>query len=182
MATPRSIIKIFVICCDHCPCTQEPKVYNPLGRVQILAVDCGIKNNQIRCLVNRGASVRVVPWDYDFNQDKGQHYKNVKCVYLWLGFVILFPNWLVRTCKCILQCKTSSRSGAWIIGMIIDVGFDGLFLSNGPGDPNLCSKTVTHLRTFIESKNDNRPVFGICLGHQLIALSIKAKTFKMKSV
>ncbi len=58
--------------------------------------------------------------------------------------------------------------------------FDGLFLSNGPGDPNLCSKTVNHLRKFLQSKDEKRPVFGICLGHQLLSIAIGAKTFKMK--
>ena len=51
----------------HCY-LKEPKVYNNDGEISIVAVDCGIKYNQIRCLANRGAKVTVVPWDYDFNQ------------------------------------------------------------------------------------------------------------------
>jgi len=47
---------------------QTSKVYNSSGKYSILAVDCGIKNNQIRCLANRGAKVTVVPWDYDFTE------------------------------------------------------------------------------------------------------------------
>ena len=43
---------------------QVPLTYNPDGCVRILAVDCGMKNNQIRCLCERGASVTVVPWDH----------------------------------------------------------------------------------------------------------------------
>ena len=43
-------------------------MYNPDGDVKIITVDCGMKYNQIRCLVSRGASVEVVPWDYDFTQ------------------------------------------------------------------------------------------------------------------
>ena len=50
---------------------QSPRLYNPSGKIRVLAVDCGMKNNQIRCLVNRGASVKVVPWDYNFNNDTG---------------------------------------------------------------------------------------------------------------
>ncbi len=42
----------------------EPIVYNPEGEIKVIAVDCGIKYNQIRCLCERGASVKVVPWDY----------------------------------------------------------------------------------------------------------------------
>lgn len=44
-------------------------VYNPSGEFKIIAVDCGIKYNQIRCLIARGAAVKVVPWNYDFNVD-----------------------------------------------------------------------------------------------------------------
>lgn len=44
-------------------------VYNPSGEFKIIAVDCGIKYNQIRCLIARGAAVKVVPWNYDFNND-----------------------------------------------------------------------------------------------------------------
>ena len=53
-------------------CLQSPKVYNTAGSLRIVAVDCGIKNNQIRCLVERGACVKVVPWDYNFNKDTGK--------------------------------------------------------------------------------------------------------------
>ena len=60
--------------CEYClfSLLQSPKVYNEAGSMRIVAVDCGIKNNQIRCLVERGASVKVVPWDYDFNKDEGE--------------------------------------------------------------------------------------------------------------
>lgn len=48
---------------------REPVVYNPVGDIRIVAVDCGIKFNQIRCLCERGASVKVVPWNYKLNSD-----------------------------------------------------------------------------------------------------------------
>ncbi|CAI5771615.1 isoform X1 [Podarcis lilfordi] len=57
--------------------------------------------------------------------------------------------------------------------------FDGLFVSNGPGDPQLCQVTVANLRRVLELPTP-KPVFGICLGHQLLALAIGAKTYKMK--
>ena len=54
---------------------------------------------------------------------------------------------------------------------------DGVFLSNGPGDPEPCDYAITAIRSFLE---EGLPVFGICLGHQLLALAAGAKTEKMK--
>lgn len=54
--------------------------------------------------------------------------------------------------------------------------FDGVFISNGPGDPANCISTISHLRTVLEKK---KPIFGICLGAQLLALAIGAKTYKL---
>ena len=57
--------------------------------------------------------------------------------------------------------------------------FDGLFLANGPGDPEQCSKTVEHIRTFLNNETV-RPCMGICLGNQLLARAAGAKTYKLK--
>jgi carbamoyl-phosphate synthase small subunit len=54
---------------------------------------------------------------------------------------------------------------------------DGVLLSNGPGDPEPCSYAITAARTFIARK---LPVFGICLGHQILGLAAGARTVKMK--
>ena len=54
---------------------------------------------------------------------------------------------------------------------------DGVFLSNGPGDPEPCTYAIEAIKTILETKI---PVFGICLGHQLLALASGAKTEKMK--
>ncbi len=54
---------------------------------------------------------------------------------------------------------------------------DGVFLSNGPGDPEPCDYAIAATRELIES---GIPTFGICLGHQILALASGAKTFKMK--
>uniref|UniRef100_A0A665WHW1 Multifunctional protein CAD n=1 Tax=Echeneis naucrates TaxID=173247 RepID=A0A665WHW1_ECHNA len=106
---------------------KEPRVYNPNGNLRIMAVDCGIKHNQIRCLAQRGACVTVVPWDHPLDS----------------------------------------------------TDFDGLFISNGPGDPQLCQATINNVRKVI-SVDRPKPLFGICLGHQLLSLVIGAKTYKMK--
>ncbi|KAJ8326116.1 Carbamoyl-phosphate synthase [Batrachochytrium dendrobatidis] len=116
---------------------KSPAVYSPLdgsttvcgadGKVlSILAVDVGMKNNQIRCFVKRGVSLRVVPWNYDF---------------------------------------------------ISDTNYDGLFISNGPGDPIALDITIERLSKLLKSQT--KPVFGICLGHQLVALASGATTSKL---
>ncbi|GGY97484.1 carbamoyl-phosphate synthase small chain [Shewanella fodinae] len=54
---------------------------------------------------------------------------------------------------------------------------DGIFLSNGPGDPEPCDYAISAIKSFLQT---DIPVFGICLGHQLLALASGAKTMKMK--
>ena len=54
---------------------------------------------------------------------------------------------------------------------------DGVFLSNGPGDPSACDYAINNIKKIVSSKI---PTFGICLGFQLLCLATNAKTFKMK--
>jgi len=54
---------------------------------------------------------------------------------------------------------------------------DGIFLSNGPGDPEPCDYAISAIKTLVDT---GIPTFGICLGHQLLALASGAKTMKMK--
>ncbi|MGB8490900.1 MAG: glutamine-hydrolyzing carbamoyl-phosphate synthase small subunit [Bacteroidales bacterium] len=55
--------------------------------------------------------------------------------------------------------------------------YDGLFLTNGPGDPKMCSATIDNIR---KSFSGDKPIFGICLGNQLMALASGADTYKLK--
>ncbi|KAI6127125.1 hypothetical protein F5141DRAFT_1085700 [Pisolithus sp. B1] len=116
---------------------KRPRVYPPCGEprrhpsgrpLRVLAVDVGMKYNQIRCFAARGVELKVVPWDHDFLNDAEP--------------------------------------------------YDGLFISNGPGDPTRLTITVERLKEALQKAD--RPVFGICLGHQLLALAAGAKTSKMK--
>jgi carbamoyl-phosphate synthase small subunit len=103
---------------------KEREIYGN-GDYRIVLIDCGVKNNIIRCLLKRGATVIRVPWDYDFSEEK----------------------------------------------------YDGVFISNGPGDPAMCVETVSNIRKII---SDDKPVMGICLGNQLLARAAGAETYKLK--
>ena len=60
---------------------------------------------------------------------------------------------------------------------ILEGQYDGVFLSNGPGDPEPCGYAIEAISSLLDA---NMPIFGICLGHQLLALASGAKTTKMK--
>jgi carbamoyl-phosphate synthase small subunit len=93
----------------------------------VVAIDYGVKRNILRCLVDSGCKVTVVP-------------------------------------------STASADE------ILALSPDGVFLSNGPGDP----AAVTHGIETISSLVGKKPIFGICLGHQMLALALGAKTYKLK--
>ena len=99
----------------------------------VLAIDCGIKYSQIRCMTKRNATVKLVPWDYDIT--------NVE---------LIEPGSVTH-----------------------------LFISNGPGDPQDYQILITRLSQFMKLY-PNTIIFGICLGHQILALASGAKTYKMK--
>ena len=99
----------------------------PNHRFDVVAIDCGIKYNIIRCLNQKGCNVTVVPYD--------------------------------ATVEEILAFRP-----------------DGIFLSNGPGDPTDVEPVIEKVRAL----KGRLPIFGICMGHQMVALAYGARTFKMK--
>ncbi len=96
---------------------------------------------------------KIVAIDYGIKTNILRYFSNFSCE------VIVVP------------CTTSS-------GEILKLKPNGIFLSNGPGDPAATGKYATKI--IKELINTGLPVFGICLGHQLLALSLNAKTKKMK--
>ena len=102
----------------------EKKIYGN-GRHRIMLIDCGVKFNIIRSLLEYDTTVIRVPYDYDFLSEE----------------------------------------------------YDGLFITNGPGDPAMCTRTIEHLSKAIEGEI---PIFGICLGSQLLGIASGATTYKLK--
>jgi carbamoyl-phosphate synthase small subunit len=94
------------------------------GKKKVIAVDCGMKENILRCLLQLPIRVKRVPHNYNY----------------------------------------------------LEEDYDGIFLSNGPGDPVQCQETIAILQKALLK---DKPIFGICLGAQLLALSIGAKTYKL---
>ncbi|CAH7687380.1 hypothetical protein PPACK8108_LOCUS22161 [Phakopsora pachyrhizi] len=85
----------------------------------------------------------------------------------------LLSNHLESSCIHVSALVTGSYSGEVKPG-----SFDGLFISNGPSDPKLAEDTIQRIRQATEMKEFSN--FGICLGHQLLALAVGAKTLKLK--
>tara|TARA_Y100000814_G_scaffold273772_1_gene232064 strand:- start:11 stop:745 length:735 start_codon:yes stop_codon:yes gene_type:complete len=75
-----------------------------------------------------------------------------------------------RGCEIVVIPATTSASE------VINLRPDGIFLSNGPGDPEPCDYAISAIRELLETR---LPIFGICLGHQLLALASGAQTIKM---
>ncbi|MDO6477784.1 glutamine-hydrolyzing carbamoyl-phosphate synthase small subunit [Alteromonas sp. 1_MG-2023] len=74
-------------------------------------------------------------------------------------------------------CKVTLVPAQTPAADVLALNPDGVFLSNGPGDPEPCDYAIEAIKTILEK---DIPVFGICLGHQLLALASGAKTVKMK--
>jgi carbamoyl-phosphate synthase small subunit len=104
-------------------------------------------------LKNKKKSFKVIAIDYGIKKNILRYFSDFKCEVT------------------IVSCKTSAEK-------ILQMKPDGIFLSNGPGDPAATGKyAIQIIKTLIEK---GIPIFGICLGHQILALALGAKTKKMK--
>ncbi len=85
-------------------------------------------------------------------------------------------KWNILRCLTQVGCKVTVMPGTSTAGQVLDQRPDGIFLSNGPGDPEPLNYAHETVRTLANRK----PVFGICLGHQLLGLALGGKAFKLK--
>jgi carbamoyl-phosphate synthase small subunit len=85
-------------------------------------------------------------------------------------------KWNILRCLVQVGCKVTVLPGTVRPEEVLARKPDGIFLSNGPGDPEALGYAIDTLRGLIGKK----PIFGICLGHQLLGLALGAKTFKLK--
>jgi carbamoyl-phosphate synthase small subunit len=75
------------------------------------------------------------------------------------------------------DCELTIVSAKTPASEVLAMKPDGVFLSNGPGDPEPCDYAINNIQTLL---NNNVPMFGICLGHQLLGLALGCTTEKMK--
>jgi len=81
-----------------------------------------------------------------------------------------------------IGCRVTAVPGSMPAQAILDHHPDGIILSNGPGDPSALLEPINALRTLIRTAAESRgiPIFGICLGHQIMGQAFGGKTFKLK--
>jgi carbamoyl-phosphate synthase small subunit len=85
-------------------------------------------------------------------------------------------KWNIPRCLVQVGCSVTILPGTATAQQVLALNPDGIFLSNGPGDPEPVGYAINTIRQLIGKK----PIFGICLGHQLLGLALGAKTFKLK--
>jgi carbamoyl-phosphate synthase small subunit len=85
-------------------------------------------------------------------------------------------KWTILRCLVQVGCRVTVVPGTATAGDVLAHKPDGIFLSNGPGDPSVLSYAINTIRDLAGKK----PMFGICLGHQLLGLALGAETFKLK--
>jgi carbamoyl-phosphate synthase small subunit len=124
--------------------------------------------NEVSCPKNHPFEDTKIYWP-QFDTKKLE--KTPRIAMLDYGVKTNTPRILAR-----LGCEVVVIPASSTADDMMAAGKDGIFLSNGPGDPEAATQAVGELKKVL----GRRPVFGICMGHQLLALALGAKTFKLK--
>lgn len=128
----------------------------------------------VREVIPRGAKQweeRLSPWTNLSPQATGDEKRRPHVVALDFGM-----KWNIARHLTDLGCRVTVLPGTATADEVLAQQPDGVFLSNGPGDPEPLSYAINTIRGVLGQK----PVFGICLGHQLLALACGGKTYKLK--
>ena len=156
--------------------------YNKLGifdlpRLQEEAINFkGLLNED---LAKNVTTQKAFNWDEDLwkgNKSSQSNLNNNKKNVIAIDYGA--KNNILR-CLVSVGCNVTVMPASTSAEEIFDLNPDGIFLSNGPGDPAATGKyAVPMIKTILD--NSKIPIFGICLGHQLLAIALGAKTLKMK--
>ena len=136
----------------------------------------GLKGMDLAQVVTHAQGYRWTDGEWDLASDSAEQYEAEHFKY----HVVAYDFGVKRNILRMLAsrgCKVSVVSAKTPAADVMAMNPDGVFLSNGPGDPEPCDYAITAIQQILDT---NIPVFGICLGHQLLALACGAKTEKMK--
>src|SRR5262249_19161980 len=132
-------------------------------------------------MVGRDVVRRVVPaapfvWQDGFNSPFASQLLPGRAASHHVVALDFGMKWNILRCLAQIGCKVTVVPGTATAAQVLAYKPDGIFLSNGPGDPEPLTYAIQTIRELAGKK----PIFGICLGHQLAGLALGAKTFKLK--
>jgi carbamoyl-phosphate synthase small subunit len=129
-----------------------------------------------RDLVREVVPTETFTWDKGFTSDFACQLLPARPATHHVVAIDFGMKWNILRCLVQVGCQVTVVPGTATAEQVLDHRPDGIFLSNGPGDPVAVSYGVNTIKQLAGKK----PIFGICLGHQLLGLALGAKAFKLK--
>lgn len=128
-----------------------------------------------RDLVREVVPEKAYPWKEGFNSAFASELLPGRAATHHVVAMDFGMKWNIPRCLVQVGCRVTVVPGTMSADDILSYKPNGIFLSNGPGDPTAVGYAIENIRRLIGKK----PIFGICLGHQLVSLALGAKTFKL---